>query len=297
MRIRDQRRLIPVLLLVAAIAMRPALAADCTTRIAAKGSGSRTVAFAGGDSWTLMQTYLSNVQQRKLDVSPWKIQVVMQMNGKQQNLELGWGKMLTGESPEKIWERTLSGKRAELSPALLTQAASSNWDLVCVGPPADPPSKTVVKPPSKPDSRSGLGGQPPPPRFGGDALIYFKSGVQYAANRDYKNALREFKEAELRDRRFPGLLMNIGVTYMQMGDYVRASDYLTRAVQQNPKDPSTHLNMACLQARLGQPNDAVASLAAAKANGQNMSDIRNDRDLAVLRGRRDFEALFRSKEN
>jgi hypothetical protein len=300
MQIRTQRRFIPVLLFVAGMVARPALAADCATRIAAKGSGSRTVAFAGGDGWVLMQTYLSQVKQRELDVSPWKIQVVLQMSGKQQNLELGWGKMLTGESPEKIWERTLSGKRAELSTALLAQAASSNWDLVCVGPPVDTTLKPVVKPKPKPDRRPdpqmGLDGQAPSPTFGGDALIYFKSGVQYAANRDYKNALREFKEAEMRDRRFPGLLMNIGVAYMQQGDYVRAADYLTRAVEQNPRDPSTHLNMACLQARLGQPDDAIASLASAKANGQKMSEIRNDRDLAVLRGRRDFEALFRSKE-
>ena len=52
--------------------------------------------------------------------------------------------------------------------------------------------------------------------------------------------------------------------------------------------------MACLQARLGQGDDAIASLSAAKSNGMKMTvDVKRDPDLAPLRGRADFETLFR----
>lgn len=258
------------------------LASDCVRRIAAKGPSPRTVALAGGDGWILLRDYLSAAKERDVDISPWKLQVVLQMKGKQETLQLGWGKMLTGESAEKLWERSLSGKRAEPSTELLAQARSGNWDVVCVGAKSIP----IEKPVPVPDHV--------PPVLNGDALIYFKSGVQYAAGRDYGNALKEFKEAEKRNRNFPGLLMNIGVAYMQLKDYVRAADYLTRAVSQDPRDPATRLNMACLQARLGQREDAIASLAAAKAGGMKMTaSLRNDPDLAALRGRKEFEALFR----
>jgi tetratricopeptide (TPR) repeat protein len=279
-------------LVVAVLIACPSHANDCVRRIASDGPSPRTVALAGGDAWTLLRDYLGEVKKRDLDVSPWKIQVVVQLSGKPETLELGWGKMLTGESAERLWERSLSGKGAESSPDILAQAASSNWDLICVGP------KKPAPPPAPPDphvhQRSGTLSLS---STSGDALVFFKSGVQYASSREYANALKEFKEAERRNPRFPGLLMNIGVTYMQLKDYVRASDYLTRAVNQNPGDASTRLNMACLQVRLGQRDDAIASLAAAKSNGMNMTkSLRNDRDLAPLRGREDFEMLFRTTE-
>jgi len=286
-----QQRFMFVLLAAAVLTAHPAIAADCVRSIAAKSSGPRTVALVGGDSWQLFREYLAAMKARDLGVSPWKVQAVVQLSGKQETLELGWGKMLTGESAEKLWERALSGKQAEASAELIAQAASSNWDVMCGAaavrkppppPPPPPPGPSVTKPFAE----------------AGEALIYFKSGVQYSSRRDYSNALREFKAAEKRNKDFPGLLMNIGVTYMQLGDYVRASDYLTRAVAQNPGDASARLNMACLQARLGQRADAIASLAAAKANGLKMTDsVRNDRDLVALRGRKDFEALFRTTEN
>lgn len=289
---RAYRHFLNVLLLAGLwVVANPAAAADCGRRIAAEGPSARTVALAGGDSWTLMRDYFSEVKQRDLDVSRWKLQVVIQSRGKQETFELGWGKMLTGESAEKLWERLLNGKRAEPSPELLAQAQRNNWDLICVGmrPPPPPIRRLPVPSPNTQLSQASPDG---------DALIYFKSGVQYASRRDYANALKEFKEAEKRNKQFPGLLMNIGVTYMQLKDYVRASDYLTRAVAQSPFDASTRLNMACLQTRLGQFDDAVASLTAAKRNGMKMTAaVRRDPDLTALRGRSEFETLFEPAGN
>jgi tetratricopeptide (TPR) repeat protein len=130
-----------------------------------------------------------------------------------------------------------------------------------------------------------------------EALVFFKSGVQYASRRDYQNALKEFKAAERISPRFQGLQMNLGVTYLQLKDYVGASEHLKRAIDQNPKDAAAHYNMACLQARLGQIDDAVASLTAAKFNGLKMTaSVKRDPDLASLHGRNDFETLFKQTE-
>lgn len=277
-----------ILFVAIAIAAYPALGADCGRRVASGGSRSRTVVLAGGDAWQLMSDYLEQAKQQKVDV--WKIKVMISVRGKPQDpVELGWATMLTGANPEKLWERNLKGKLADLSPQLLEQAQRNNWDVICVGAVAPPPSK-----PTRPTKPKPV--VPDVPQPDGAALVFYKSGVQYASNRDYANALKEFREAEKRDANFPGLLMNIGVTYMYMKDYVRASDYLTRAIHQSPTDPATYRNMACLQARLGQHDDAIASLTAAKVNGLKMdATVRKDPDLTSLRGRKEFEALFAEK--
>lgn len=278
------RHFLFLIIVAAGTAMDAAPSTDCGRRVAAEASGPRTVVLAGDDSWVLMNDYLTEIKKRK--VSPWKVRVMAQVRGKAETYELSWGKMLTGENPDKVWERTLAGKSAEMSPKLLAQARSNQWDVICVG---------QVDGLEQIDKNGATSTQPPPPPPpSSDVLIFYKSGVQYAARGDYASALKEFAEAEKRKSDFPGLLMNIGVTHMRLKDYVRASDYLTRAIKQNPRDGNAQFNMACLQARLGQRTDAVASLAAAKANGVRMTaGVRNDPDLSTLRGRKDFEDLFR----
>lgn len=278
-----------IMFVAAVIAADPALGADCGRRIATGGSRSRTVVLSGGDAWPLLSDYLDQSKQHKVD--PWKIKVIISTRGKQESFELGWASMLTGANPEKLWERDLKGKRADLNRPLVEQAQRNNWDVMCEGLFKDNNNHN-----NNINNRKIPPPPPPPPSRDGAALVFYKSGVQYASNQDYANALKEFREAEKRDADFPGLLMNIGVTYMQMKDYVRASDYLTRAIAQNPGDASSHLNMACLQARLRQYDDAIASLTTAKANGLKMdAKVRKDSDLAALRGRKEFEALFAEK--
>lgn len=259
-------------------------ASDCERRIAASGPSARTVVLAGGDSWTLFKRFLSEIEQRDLDVSLWKTEVQISRGGQTETFNLGWAMALTGESAEKLWERRLAGKRAELNRQLLAEARSARWDVVCVGQLPSPPARpSITRPPTPPTA----------PRTS-EALVFFKNGVQYAARHDYANALKEFKAVERLSPKFEGLAMNIGVAYLQLKDYVRASEYLGRAVAQSPNDSAAHYNMACLQARLGQQEDAIASLTAARAHGMKMTaEIRRDSDLASLHGRPDFELLFK----
>ncbi len=260
--------------------------AGCVRRIAVSGSSSRTVALAGGNAWTLFRQYMSEVESRNLDVSLWRSEVVLFSGGKQQSVSLGWAKMLSGESAERLWERSLSKLTAEVKGELLEQADANQWDMICVGASLNN-TNAVLKPPPVKQTVTPIG----------DAIVYYKSGIQFAAIRDYKNALREFTQAEKIKPDYPGLLMNIGVTHLQMKDYVRAADYLTRAIKQTPKDPAAHYNMACLQARLGQRDDAIQSLRAARANGMRLTaDRRNDPDLASLRGMKTFQELFEKAE-
>jgi len=255
--------------------------AACTRRVATGGPSARVIVLAGGDAWMLFQQYLFDVRQKNLDVSLWQSTVMVSSGGKSEAIKLGWAKMLTGESSERLWERALSGRKAEVNAELLTQADSGGWDVVCMGGP-------VKAQPQKPG-----GGAAP---RSSEALTYFKSGLQYAARADYENAIKEFKVVERIDSHFPDLQMNLGVAHMQRKDYVHASEYMTRAIEWDGGNPNVHYNMACLQARLGQADDAIASLTTAKARGFVMTArVRNDSDFTSLRGRKDFEALFANK--
>jgi tetratricopeptide (TPR) repeat protein len=259
-----------------------ASAADCARRIAASGLAARTIALAGGDAWILFRQFLAEAEQRGLDVSLRASQVQISRSGRIETIDLGWTQSVFG-SAEAHWQRNLQGKRADVDPLLLAAASTGGWDVVCVG--RIPGTGAGV--PDRPQNRTA-------PTRADDAVVYYKSGVQYASRGDYANALKEFQTAEKIAPAFDGLLMNIGVTYLHMRDYVRASEYLRRAIDQNPRSPEPHYNMACLQARLGQKADAVASLSLAKSSGMKMTaGVKRDPDLVSLRGRDDFETLFK----
>jgi hypothetical protein len=260
------------------IVAMPAIGGGCGRQIAASGPKARTIVLAGGDAWSLFRQFLAEVEQRGLEVSLKNSKVILSRNGQIATIDLGWSSSLPGRSPERLWQRNLSGIRADVNPQLLADAHVSHWDIVCA-------ERHGSVPPNQPHAT------PAPPAQ--EAVVFFKGGVQYASRGDYANALKEFKAAEKIAPRFEGLLMNLGVTYLQMKDYVRAAEYLRRAIEQNPRDAAAHYNMACLQARLGQSADAIDSLTAAKKHGMKMTaPVKRDPDLASLRGRRGFETLF-----
>jgi len=270
--------------LASAIVTLSLSAEDCERRIAPSAGSARTVALAGGDAWSLFEQYMTEVEHRDLDISLWEAKVQISRGGEVDTFQLGWVKRLSGESAKALWKRNLTGQRAEVNPRLITEAREAGWDVICTGHIAAPeqPKTAAVDVPKA----------PPPAAY--DAVTFFKSGVQFAARRDYQNALKEFKAAERISPQFDGLAMNIGVTYLQLKNYANAAAYLKRATDANPKDANAHYNVACLQARLGQIDDAIASLNAARANGMLMTArIRGDPDLSSLRGHNDFETLFK----
>jgi len=252
----------------------------CKTSVAAVAPSARTIVLAGGDPWTLFRRFVREVQERSLDVSLWNAQVRISRSGQVETLSLGWAKRLSGDSAPALWQRSLRGRPAEIDPRLLSEAAAARWDVVCEGqvpetepPPPPVPQKTVRSP--------------------SDALPYFKNGLQYAARRDYRNAVKELRAAERIDPRFHGLWTNLGAAYLQLRDYANADDSLRRALEQDPGDATAHYNLACLHALRGERERAVDSLRRAKENGLQLTrDERRDPDLASLRGRRDFESLF-----
>lgn len=271
--------------------------AACVNRIVPEGSSSRVVVLAGGDAWPLFQQYLSLAKRQNVKVALSRTKVFIWSKGRQESLEIGWAKMLTGESMEHLWEKQLTPRKAEIHAELLERARSSSWDVVCVAPTAGA-TRRPPNPPTPPGDTAGASVLRDRPASSVEALTYFKSGMQYAGRADYTNALKEFALVEKLDPRYPDLLMNMGVAHMQLKDFVRASRYMTRAIEQDPKNPRAHFNLACLQARLGQSDDAIASLATSKALGLDLTKtMRVDPDFNALRGRKDFEALFeRAKE-
>src|ERR1700740_2704990 len=119
--------------MLAFVAFAAPIRAGCTRRIAANGPSARVIVLAGGDAWLLFQQYLSEVKQRDLDVSLWQSTVMISVSGRQESVKLGWAKMLTGESSERLWERALSGRKADVNADLLAQGDGSAWDIICAG--------------------------------------------------------------------------------------------------------------------------------------------------------------------
>lgn len=268
------------LMAFAALAFR-AEARDCEWRIAASTNGHRTVVLAGGDAWSLFQQYMTEVKRRDLPVSLWNTTVRISRGGEVDVYELGWLERLSGESAKALWQRNLAGRHAALDQGLMAAAHEGGWDI-CTHPAPPPPPP----PDTNPAKTSAA------PAY--DAVAFFKSGIQYAARRDYRNALQEFKAAERISPHFEGLAMNMGVAYMQLKDYANAAAYLKRAIDASPRSWEAHYNMACLQARLGQGDDAIASLNEAKRSGmKTTAQIHADADLSSLRGRTEFETLFK----
>ncbi|MGE0638971.1 MAG: hypothetical protein AB7G12_05350 [Thermoanaerobaculia bacterium] len=77
------------------------------------------------------------------------------------------------------------------------------------------------------------------------------------------------------------------------GDYIKARPGLTVAAEARPGDPFLLYNLACAEARSGEPKAAIENLSKALDAGLPASvDISQDADLASLRGLPGFKALL-----
>ena len=82
-------------------------------------------------------------------------------------------------------------------------------------------------------------------------------------------------------------------TLVVLGDVDRAKRWLRRAIEIDPNDPIVLYNVACNLATLGEIDDSIRYLARViKAGTISAAWIRNDDDLANLRGDPRFEKLL-----
>ncbi len=86
-------------------------------------------------------------------------------------------------------------------------------------------------------------------------------------------------------------------TLVVLGEVERAKRWLHRAIEIDPDDPIVQYNVACNLATLGETDDAIEYLSrVVESRAISPAWIRNDEDLASLRGDPRFEKLMQSLE-
>jgi adenylate cyclase len=84
-------------------------------------------------------------------------------------------------------------------------------------------------------------------------------------------------------------------TLVVLGDIDRAKEWLHRAIEIDPDDPIVQYNVACNLATLGEIDDSIRYLKrVVNAGTISAAWIRNDEDLANLRGDPRFEKLLQT---
>jgi tetratricopeptide (TPR) repeat protein len=255
-------------------------AQPCSTTIAKAVAGqARTVYLIGDDAPAALQVYLDAATRQGVRVSLWKLRVTLSEGSGQRQVSMGIFDMVNGQGLRARWRQKLKGLAGQLDPKLLAEARRQGWDVAC-----DP-------------ARTGTAGAQVvgslPAQMPYEAMLAFKAGLQYAARGDYRNALKEFSAVEALAPSYPQLHVNMGATYLQLNDLVRAEQHLGRAISETPELGLAHYNMACLLARLGRSDAALKSLSVALDKGLNgaLALLRTDPDLASLRKHRAFSAL------
>jgi hypothetical protein len=86
---------------------------------------------------------------------------------------------------------------------------------------------------------------------------------------------------------------NLVHAYLIRGDLDQGQVFLQAALRIAPRNPSIYYNAACLLARQGDNEQALAMCVAAREHGyENMAKLRADEDLRALRDDARFTALF-----
>jgi len=91
-------------------------------------------------------------------------------------------------------------------------------------------------------------------------------------------------------------LNNLGVIYIQEGNYLEAQKSLEGAIQQKPEYVDPYYNLACLHALKGEVVESLAQLKKAVSLDESVREwAQKDRDLQNLSGMPGFEEIMRGE--
>ncbi|MEW6077964.1 MAG: tetratricopeptide repeat protein [Thermodesulfobacteriota bacterium] len=99
----------------------------------------------------------------------------------------------------------------------------------------------------------------------------------------------------------PGMyhaLFNLGLCYGKKGDDEASGMYFEKAIERNPDRPEPYYNIACIHARSGRTDEAIAWLRKSIEKGYcNWPLLRTDGDLDNIRGTAFYELLLRDADD
>lgn len=124
--------------------------------------------------------------------------------------------------------------------------------------------------------------------------LYDKARHLYKIGR-LEDARGLYQRALMLDPSYVYALNNLGVIYIQEGNYSEAQKNLEEAIQQRPEYVDPYYNLACLYALKGEVTKSLAQLKKAVSLDKSVRQwARKDRDLQNLRGVPGFEEILRS---
>jgi len=108
-----------------------------------------------------------------------------------------------------------------------------------------------------------------------------------------KDARRLYQKTLMLDPSYVYALNNLGVIYVQEGNYSEAKKSLEDAIQRRPEYVDPYYNLACLYAFQGEVMKSLAQLRQAVSLDKSVREwARKDRDLQSLRGMPGFEEII-----
>lgn len=162
-------------------------------------------------------------------------------------------------------------------------------------------------------------------RYPTDAYGYYARGWCQELSGDSKGAMDDYNEGIAVDENYPYIYLMRGTLYMENGDAGKATadfetvvtkdttvmsgscrhyalnflgkaeeaeEWMNKIIEKDPDDPGEWYDKACLYARMGRCDDAVAALRVSFEKGyRSFPHIEHDNDMNPIRERDDFKSL------
>lgn len=274
----------PVIILLFFLSWNIAHAENCTIDIKKDvQSKNRIVFLAGGNAWSLFQTYLRELENRNIKFNVRQIKVNVVVNGNLQEFSQSWRDIITGQGPKERWEVRLKPLNADYDEKALNSAISQKWDIVCI--PSTPAQTAKVE--KKPEASDAKGEIPL------EAKINLQQGLNYVKLKDYENAIKEFTLAIQKYPNYAVAYSGRAVAYMQQKKFNKAHEDLKKAVELAPNDPIIHYNLAALYSLTNKLDLALEALDRSLQLGFNdYESLRNDPDIKNLRKHPEFKRVL-----
>ena len=249
---------------------------SCTSDKGAKG---RSVFLAGGNAWNLFSKYVDYLKEQNVKYSLRNMTVHFFDGEQARVITYNWQDMLRGESDLKTWEGKLKKYEAVYNETELNKAKNLKMDIFSL---AEQATEIIIdgKPiivasaqakkgeiseqkPTSEASKSVASKNECSP----DAKRYIDLGVQFAMNKKYEEAIKEFKEAISVSPKCALAYANLISAYIKSRNYNLAIDTYKEGIEKAGDDGFLHYTGAIAHIHRKEYDYALISIEKAIING------------------------------
>lgn len=236
-------------------------------------SKEKVVFLAGGNAYDLFNSYLRELKEKGQDVKVGDVKIYFFDGTKVKEVSFTWQDWLTGKSPDEIAKQKLSKYNAVINQNELAKALQTGKDIYCID-----TSKTVA-----PQNTTAKGGETQKKgSCSTEAQSHINLGLQFATNKDYDNAIKEFNAAINKSPSCPLAYANLAQVYLEKKDYNFAVDTYKKGVASAGDDWFLHYTGALIYTTKGDYDYALESLEKSLKSGFNDKKLLEDKTISKL---------------